>query len=83
MTWYTWIEQGRDVQVSVQVLEGIARALKLNLDERNHLFLLADQSPPIDPIQPQEGSETKICGIGLRKRVVISGPSHEMSSLLS
>jgi transcriptional regulator with XRE-family HTH domain len=54
VTWYTWIEQGRDVQVSVQVLEGIARALKLNLDEQNHLFLLADQSPGIDPIQPQE-----------------------------
>jgi transcriptional regulator with XRE-family HTH domain len=54
VTWYTWIEQGRDVQVSIQVLEGIARALKLNLDERNHLFLLADQSPPIDSIPPQE-----------------------------
>lgn len=54
VTWYTWIEQGRDVQVSVQVLEGIARALKLNLDERNHLFLLADQSPPLDSIPPQE-----------------------------
>lgn len=54
VTWYTWIEQGRDVQVSVQALERIARSLKLNLVERNHLFLLADQSPPIDPIQPQE-----------------------------
>ncbi|MGF1481406.1 MAG: helix-turn-helix transcriptional regulator [Cyanophyceae cyanobacterium] len=54
VTWYTWIEQGRDIQVSVQVLEGIARALKLNLDERNHLFLLADQSPPIASIQSQE-----------------------------
>jgi transcriptional regulator with XRE-family HTH domain len=54
VTWYTWIEQGRDVQVSTQVLEGIARALKLNWDERKHLFLLADQSPPIDPIHPQE-----------------------------
>lgn len=54
VTWYTWIEQGRDIQVSVQVLEGIARALKLNLDERKHLFLLADQSPPIDSIPPQE-----------------------------
>jgi transcriptional regulator with XRE-family HTH domain len=54
VTWYTWIEQGRDVQVSVQVLEGIARALKLNMDERNHLFLLADQSPPIDSIPPKE-----------------------------
>jgi transcriptional regulator with XRE-family HTH domain len=54
VTWYTWIEQGRDVQVSTQVLEGIARALKLNLDERKHLFLLADQSPPIDLIHSQE-----------------------------
>jgi transcriptional regulator with XRE-family HTH domain len=54
VTWYTWIEQGRDVQVSTQVLKGIARALKLNWDERKHLFLLADQSPPIDPIHPQE-----------------------------
>jgi transcriptional regulator with XRE-family HTH domain len=54
VTWYTWIEQGRDVQVSVQVLEGIAHALNLNLDERNHLFWLAEQSPPIDLIQPQE-----------------------------
>ncbi|MGJ3249707.1 MAG: helix-turn-helix transcriptional regulator [Elainellaceae cyanobacterium] len=54
VTWYTWIEQGREVQVSVQVLEGIARALKLNLDEQKHLFLLADQSPPIDSIPSQE-----------------------------
>jgi transcriptional regulator with XRE-family HTH domain len=54
VTWYTWIEQGRNVHVSVQVLEGIACALKLNWDERKHLFLLADQSPPIDPIYPQE-----------------------------
>ncbi|MBE9098227.1 helix-turn-helix transcriptional regulator [Vacuolonema iberomarrocanum] len=54
VTWYTWIEQGRDVQVSVQVLEGIARALKLNLDERKHLFLLANQPPPPDSISHQE-----------------------------
>jgi transcriptional regulator with XRE-family HTH domain len=54
VTWYTWIEQGRDVQVSAQVLEGIARALKLTVDERNHLFLLADQPPPIDSSPPQE-----------------------------
>ncbi|MEO1006557.1 MAG: helix-turn-helix transcriptional regulator [Cyanobacteria bacterium J06638_38] len=54
VTWYTWIEQGRDVQISAQVLEGISRALKLTLDEQNHLFLLADQLPPIEPIQTQE-----------------------------
>jgi transcriptional regulator with XRE-family HTH domain len=54
VTWYTWIEQGRDIHVSSQVLEGIARALNLNLDERNHLFTLAEQSPPIELIHPQE-----------------------------
>jgi transcriptional regulator with XRE-family HTH domain len=54
VTWYTWIEQGRDVQASVQVLEGIAHALKLNWNERKHLFLLADQSPVIDPIHLEE-----------------------------
>ncbi|KIL40945.1 transcriptional regulator [Gordoniibacillus kamchatkensis] len=45
--WYTWLEQGRDIQVSVQVLESVARALQLNENERRHLFLLAlGQQPP-------------------------------------
>jgi len=54
VTWYTWIEQGRDIQVSVQVLEGIVRALKLNCDEQKHLFLLANHLPPIDFTYPEE-----------------------------
>ncbi len=28
-TWYTWLEQGRDVRASLDVLEAIARALRL------------------------------------------------------
>lgn len=39
-TWYTWLEQGRDVQPSVEVLAAIADALRLSSDERRHLFLL-------------------------------------------
>jgi transcriptional regulator with XRE-family HTH domain len=41
VTWYTWLEQGRDIKVSDQVLEAIARALLLDRDERAHLFTLA------------------------------------------
>ncbi|MEI0738661.1 helix-turn-helix transcriptional regulator [Paenibacillus sp. JTLBN-2024] len=46
--WYTWLEQGRNIQVSSQVLESIARALQLDADEKKHLFLLAlQQYPPV------------------------------------
>ena len=49
VTWYTWLEQGRDIHVSEQVLSAIARTLMLDRDERAHLFTLAgatDQGSP-------------------------------------
>ncbi|MEL6164000.1 MAG: helix-turn-helix transcriptional regulator [Cyanobacteria bacterium J06628_3] len=54
LTWYTWLEQGRDIQVSAQVLESIARSLKLTIDERKHLFYLANQKLPDSPAHIQE-----------------------------
>jgi transcriptional regulator with XRE-family HTH domain len=42
VTWYTWLEQGRDINVSPQVLDSVARTLLLDPHERNHLFRLAD-----------------------------------------
>jgi hypothetical protein len=49
LEWYTWLEQGRDINVSVQLLESLVRALQLDASERNHLFLLAlRQPPPVD-----------------------------------
>jgi len=47
-TWYTWLEQGRDVRASLDVLEAIARALRLTQAERTHLILLGrgEQPPP-------------------------------------
>ncbi|GHO85965.1 helix-turn-helix transcriptional regulator [Dictyobacter formicarum] len=44
--WYTWLEQGRPISVSTQVLESLVQALHLNADERAHLFFLAHQQPP-------------------------------------
>lgn len=46
VTWYTWLEQGRDIQVSTQVLDSVARALLLDPSERAHLFTLAGADDP-------------------------------------
>ncbi|MFD3259683.1 helix-turn-helix transcriptional regulator [Paenibacillus lentus] len=40
-TWYTWLEQGRDIKVSASVLDNIAAALRLTRDERSYLHALA------------------------------------------
>jgi transcriptional regulator with XRE-family HTH domain len=42
VTWYTWLEQGRPINVSVQVLDAVATTLRLDAVERAHLFRLAD-----------------------------------------
>jgi transcriptional regulator with XRE-family HTH domain len=54
ITWYTWLEQGRDITVSAPVLESLARVLQLNEDERVHLFLLAREQLPATPILATE-----------------------------
>ena len=41
ITWYTWLEQARDINVSAPVLDAIARALRLDQRERAHLFTLS------------------------------------------
>ncbi|MFF5142210.1 helix-turn-helix transcriptional regulator [Streptomyces sp. NPDC013157] len=46
VTWYTWLEQARDIQVSVQVLDALARTLLLDASERAHLFQLAGAVDP-------------------------------------
>lgn len=45
-TWYTWIEQGRDVSVSPAALRRIATALHLTRAERRYLFDLAGKHDP-------------------------------------
>ncbi|NIJ14493.1 transcriptional regulator with XRE-family HTH domain [Saccharomonospora amisosensis] len=41
VTWYTWLEQGRDIRASDGVLDAIARTLRLDPHESAHLFTLA------------------------------------------
>ena len=58
VTWYTWLEQGRPINASEQVLAAIARTLRLDAVEQAHLYRLAGlqaaQTPPADcPFRPE------------------------------
>ncbi|NED96042.1 transcriptional regulator [Phytoactinopolyspora alkaliphila] len=46
VSWYTWLEQGRDIKVSTDVLDAVSRALRLDEPERRHLYLLTGLNPP-------------------------------------
>ncbi|NYI06926.1 helix-turn-helix transcriptional regulator [Allostreptomyces psammosilenae] len=54
VSWYTWLEQGRDINVSAEVLDAVARALRLSEPERQHLYRLAGLNPPqVRPAAPR------------------------------
>lgn len=45
VTWYTWLEQGRDINASRQVLESIARVLTLTSAEASYLLAMGGYTP--------------------------------------
>jgi transcriptional regulator with XRE-family HTH domain len=45
VTWYTWLEQGRQINASTQVLDAVASTLRLDRAEREHLYRLAEATP--------------------------------------
>ena len=45
VTWYTWLEQGRPINASGQVLDAVAVTLRLTESERAHLYRLAEATP--------------------------------------
>lgn len=58
-TWYAWIEQGRDITVSVDVWVRLADVLHLSRAERHYLFSLAECADPqaqaLDAVALPEG----------------------------
>lgn len=50
VTWYTWLEQGRDIQVSAKVMGAIATALHCTEAETRHVFTLAGLGEQV-PVQ--------------------------------
>src|SRR6185295_12182728 len=53
VTWYTWLEQGRPINASVDVLSALARAMRLDDAARQHLLTLAMRTP-LEPIETVE-----------------------------
>src|SRR3978361_526002 len=45
-TWYTWVEQGRDISLSADALARLAGALRLTQAERAYLFELTRRRDP-------------------------------------
>jgi transcriptional regulator with XRE-family HTH domain len=46
VSWYTWLEQGRDIQPSAEALQRISKVLKLDRVESAHLFALSSLDAP-------------------------------------
>ena len=55
VTWYTWLEQGRNIQTSAEVLERLSRTFRLTGDERKYLFELVQHRPP--PLKGDDDDE--------------------------
>ncbi|MFE5813308.1 helix-turn-helix transcriptional regulator [Streptomyces sp. NPDC056479] len=52
-TWYTYLEQGRDIRASDQVLDALASTLRLDRYERGHLFELAGHASEAETEEPE------------------------------
>ncbi|MGV9311455.1 helix-turn-helix transcriptional regulator [Streptomyces sp. NPDC003691] len=68
VTWYTWLEQGRPINASPQVLNAVARTLRLDASEREHLYHLA-KVPYEQPPGAGGGGETD--GVGPEVRSIL------------
>jgi len=64
-SWYQWLEQGRDISVSPQVLDAVARVLRMGDAERRHLYRLAGLNPPA----PEVPCDQKDMREGLRRLI--------------
>lgn len=60
VTWYTWLEQGRPIKASVQVLDAVSRTLRLDPTEHEHLYRLADvPAVPATTVTKEAGPEIR------------------------
>lgn len=71
VTWYTWIEQGRDVSVSASTLARLARGLRLSRAERSYLFEVAGKRDPERPGHRDDPPEAVLACVD-----AIDGPAY-------
>ena len=79
-TWYTWLEQGRDVSASATALSTLARTLQLTPAERTYLFELAGKRDPSLPEPQDDDGMDAPASLG-RAVAAIDGPAYILDSL--
>ncbi|CAL9563894.1 hypothetical protein SUDANB120_04701 [Streptomyces sp. enrichment culture] len=67
VSWYTWLEQGRDINVSEGIVNAVSNALRLEDCERDYFHRLAGHNPP--PRTPDRGQD----GGHARMRALVEG----------
>lgn len=70
-TWYTWLEQGRDVSLSAQALARLAHALQLSSAERRYVFELAQRRDPEQHDDPAPSAAIMLTAVH-----AVSGPTY-------
>jgi transcriptional regulator with XRE-family HTH domain len=91
-SWYTYLEQARNIHPSAQVLDSLARVLQLSEDERSYLHALANPTtpapqPPVPDVtgevlirqlvQAAEHSPYPVYGIDLYSDLIAWNPAVE------
>jgi transcriptional regulator with XRE-family HTH domain len=64
-TWYTYLEQGRDINPSPELLDSLARVLAMTEDERRYIHILS-YGQVTDPLAPA----TDISGDELSRQII-------------
>ena len=75
LSWYTWLEQGRDISVSEQTLKRIASALRLNPTDTACLCMLAGVKSTIPELPAADVAVIQSAADGFR-----AGPAIAMSA---
>lgn len=78
-TWYTFLEQGRDVRASAQVLMAIANALRLDEPGRAHLLAIAADNPrPVEQVEHLAPDVAAVPGMVEPNPAYVTGSSYDI-----
>jgi transcriptional regulator with XRE-family HTH domain len=80
VTWYTWLEQGREVAASPQTLAALAQALQLTPSERAYLFQIAGRLDPAASAASRDGAMDVPAGLA-DALASIKGPAYVLDRL--
>jgi len=76
-TWYSWLEQGRDISLSAHALGRLANVLKFSAAERSYLFDLAGKRDPHGGSEAEPAAPAAL----LAALETVTGPAYVLDHL--